>query len=320
MHPISYAIWYEYVAGTNQALRGQIDLLCKDGGKLDEMTTQQLYRKYVAELSLESAQQISADIRHVLDAVNQSTEHAQNETRRYGERISDWSEAVGSPSTALIEDMQQETASIQSAMEALQSQLKNSQAEIARLEQEVTAARTEALLDGLTQLNNRRSFDAAIEKLLAENSREQHSLMMIDIDHFKNINDNFGHTFGDRVIKSVAEILKANIKGSDMAARYGGEEFAVLLPCTHAQGAHVLAEKIRTRVAASRIRRNGEVDALATVTVSVGVGTQLPGETAEAFVARVDAALYASKRSGRNRVTLCESVASKIITMEQRCA
>ncbi len=129
-------------------------------------------------------------------------------------------------------------------------------------------------------------------------------LLIADIDNFKMVNDAYGHLFGDKVLCSVAKILKANIKGRDMAARYGGEEFVVLLPETTLDGARLLAEKIRATIGRSRIRRAENRQETAQITVSFGVASYCSGETAREFIDRADSALYASKKQGRNRVTV----------------
>ena len=127
---------------------------------------------------------------------------------------------------------------------------------------------------------------------------------MADIDHFKQVNDTYGHVFGDKVIQAVATILKHNVKGKDTAARYGGEEFVVLLPDTPIEGAHQLAENIRSLVASARVRKSMEDWAPAGFSVSLGVANYRVGESVADFIARADAALYASKSAGRNRVTV----------------
>jgi diguanylate cyclase len=127
---------------------------------------------------------------------------------------------------------------------------------------------------------------------------------MIDIDHFKVLNDSFGHVFGDRVIRSVGELLKATVKGQDVVARYGGEEFALLLPETPLPGAQVVAERLRDAVARSRIRRLNSEETIGSITISAGVASYRPGESVATFIDRADAALYNSKTQGRNRVSI----------------
>ncbi|MBI5108197.1 MAG: GGDEF domain-containing protein, partial [Rhodocyclales bacterium] len=131
--------------------------------------------------------------------------------------------------------------------------------------------------------------------------------LMADIDHFKQVNDTYGHVFGDKVLRAVAQILQDNVKGKDTAARYGGEEFIVLLPDTPLEGARQLAERIRGIVERCRIKRSGDQGAVANIMVSLGAASLRGGERATDFIARADAALYTSKTSGRNRVTVAQN-------------
>lgn len=110
--------------------------------------------------------------------------------------------------------------------------------------------------------------------------------------------------FGDRVIRTIGELLKATVKGQDVVARYGGEEFALLLPETPLAGAKVVAERLREAVAQSRIRRLNSEETVGCITISAGLANYYSGEAVATFIDRADAALYASKAQGRNRVTV----------------
>jgi diguanylate cyclase len=196
---------------------------------------------------------------------------------------------------------------------ALPDGLSESHREIEKLQAEILRAREDALTDGLTGLLNRRGFELKFQDGLiahSHNTGPAPSLLIADVDYFKKINDSYGHAFGDRVICAVAKILRDNVKGRDIAARYGGEEFIVLLPDTPLQGAHFLAEKIRTTVATSRFLRMDDTETDASVTISIGVARHRCGESPISFLERADVALYASKANGRNRVTVAETMAS----------
>jgi diguanylate cyclase (GGDEF)-like protein len=133
------------------------------------------------------------------------------------------------------------------------------------------------------------------------------SLLMIDIDHFKNINDTFGHLFGDKVIKTVAEVLRRLTKGKDVAARFGGEEFIIHLPETDMNGAKVVAEAIRKTIENASIINPLNNKIVSKVTVSVGITELLMDDELEVAIARSDKALYEAKNSGRNRVCVAET-------------
>ena len=155
---------------------------------------------------------------------------------------------------------------------------------------------------------NRKAFDERMHRLLsaAEPSGIGPSLVMIDIDHFKQINHNFGHLFGDAVIRTIGHLIKSMIKGADIAGRYGGDEFALLLPDTPLAGGRVVADKLRFAFSQSRIRRLNSEEQVGNITISAGVACYRAGENQSALIARADTALYASKTQGRNRVTAGE--------------
>jgi two-component system cell cycle response regulator len=160
-----------------------------------------------------------------------------------------------------------------------------------------------ATTDALTDCMNRRGL---LDHLEAELERVQRygealSLMMIDLDHFKKVNDSHGHLAGDEVLRQIGALLRGEVRAVDTVARYGGEEFVILLPETTQPGAVALAERIRERVA----QRDFSEDAsMLSVTISVGVTTVSAGEVddPEGVLGRVDAALYRAKRAGRNLV------------------
>lgn len=169
-----------------------------------------------------------------------------------------------------------------------------------QLEQSVNLA----IKDGLTGIFNRRYFDSHIiqmVKIANETGRPLHMLMM-DIDHFKKVNDNYGHQAGDEVLKTFAEVLKNNLRVTDLIARYGGEEFALLISDTSQKDAEIAAERVRAKVSeldfyipGNKIIRN---------TVSIGMTCYKTGEEVTNFIDRADKALYESKSSGRNRLSI----------------
>jgi len=165
-----------------------------------------------------------------------------------------------------------------------------------------------ATVDGLTQLANRRLFDETLQKewLRMRRERQPLSLILCDVDFFKLYNDYYGHQEGDECLKAVAECMKSCIdRPSDLVARYGGEEFVVILPSTPSNGAHHLAETIRTAIVSMK-REHVRSEVNDFVTLSFGVATMVPranGGNTEDLVKTADEALYVSKEAGRDLVT-----------------
>lgn len=174
--------------------------------------------------------------------------------------------------------------------------------EVQKAELEAANNRLESLArtDGLTGLMNHRSFQERLTAEIERSKRHKHklSLMLLDIDHFKSINDTFGHPMGDKVLCQIARTLETQIRSSDVPARYGGEEFAVILPEADLHGAKCIAERIRDAVASL-------TDVPRPVTVSIGVVEfEIGRDTKDKLIARADIALYEAKHGGRNRVCM----------------
>ncbi len=166
------------------------------------------------------------------------------------------------------------------------------------------ANRRLALHDGLTNLLNRRAFDESLERAVSQTSRagQPLSLLMIDLDHFKQLNDTYGHAAGDVALQAAAAEILLQVRGGDMAARYGGEEFAIILPDTDGPAAFRMAERVRKALSERPIKVGDEQ---IRITGSCGVSaTDLGYSTPETLIHSADEALYASKETGRNRTSL----------------
>jgi len=171
------------------------------------------------------------------------------------------------------------------------------------------AVREQAVTDALTGLYNRRYFEESLEKEVQRAKRQQQpfSIIGIDLDFLKKINDTYGHAYGDLAIKTIADVLKANARSVDVPARIGGEEFNVLLPGINSEGAMVAAERIRKSI------EDVEIDTIGHITGSLGVATYFEHtDNVEELLELTDQAMYSSKRNGRNRVTLAKPVSETL--------
>ena len=159
-----------------------------------------------------------------------------------------------------------------------------------------------ANFDSLTGLENRRAILRRLEDQIKHASRykEELSVIMLDIDHFKKVNDHYGHLTGDDVLEKVGTVVRQSIRDTDTAGRYGGEEFIIILPKTDLSTALYVAERIREAIEAAEMKApEGDVF---TITVSQGLSSYEPGEDEQCLISRADGALYRAKESGRNRV------------------
>lgn len=185
----------------------------------------------------------------------------------------------------------------------LQDQANASALEITQLKNELEQAKTIAKTDELTNIPNRRGFNEIIAQMAASANTDSTSfaLIMIDIDHFKAINDEFGHLIGDSVLRYLAKQLDAEIKGKDALARIGGEEFVILLPQTSYSDAFHVANNLRKKVEQNRLKVKTQDKSLS-LTISAGISTYQLGEDIEDLMDRADQALYQAKNTGRNKV------------------
>jgi diguanylate cyclase (GGDEF)-like protein len=188
------------------------------------------------------------------------------------------------------------TASTVALLQQLASHAALSYSNAVLLEQSRRAAGS----DALTGLANRRKFDETLarEVARAQRSGEALSLILLDVDHFKGINDGYGHQLGDDVLRHIGRTLAQGARLADLPARYGGEEFAVILPGATSQAAEMIAERLR-----SGISHGGPVRTTASAGVATAVGA---GCDADALIAAADEALYAAKNAGRDRVVVAE--------------
>ncbi|KPJ78325.1 MAG: diguanylate cyclase [Deltaproteobacteria bacterium SG8_13] len=160
-----------------------------------------------------------------------------------------------------------------------------------------------AITDGLTKLHNSRSFYSQLEVEVDRFNRYKHplSLLLLDIDHFKEYNDNYGHLEGDKVLVRISQLIKACLRKLDTAYRYGGEEFTVILPETSGEEAVLVAERIRKTVQAEKFTPQSDEEL--GITISIGTAQYAAEEQLSTFIQRADKAMYISKQKGRNRVT-----------------
>lgn len=204
----------------------------------------------------------------------------------------------------VIVDLISENKKVQSEATSLKQSLEKSRAQIEELRSNLAEAQVLGLVDPLTSLNNRRWLDRNLNNEIADAQAQQRELclVMTDIDHFKRINDSFGHQVGDDVLQRFASLLSKNIKGRDSAVRYGGEEFAIVLPQTKLEGARQLAEQVRSELEAKKWVMAKSGQQIGKITASFGVSEVRNGENPADLIGRADANLYEAKRTGRNKI------------------
>jgi diguanylate cyclase len=308
--PRNYEIWYAYATGYKPSLNQKINETLKQSGSLSESDLQHLYETYLSPVRLsEKIESVGTQVMGEIEQVMAMIDVATGSTTSYTESLVDMSEKLGNSKDRdairlIVESLVHATKEMELSNQQLEERLNASKLEITELQENLEAVRTESQTDPLTQLANRKFFDTTLEAAIAD-AREKNeplSLMMTDIDHFKNFNDSYGHLTGDQVLRLVAAAVKNNVKGQDTAARYGGEEFAIVLPNTVLRSAITVADHIRRAVMTKELMKRSTGEHLGRVTISIGVATLHKTDSPQALIARTDFSLYAAKRNGRNRV------------------
>ena len=306
--PQNFAIWYEYHAGQNAGLNRMIDVIISNDRPFDEQVMQDLYADFFTSSKEELAlHHVSVRVGNTLDEVMGLIATATSDAARYGATLQDASSAIVSPINplaALIERLLADARDMARRSERLGNRLQQSVQTIKTLETTLADARRDATIDGLTEVSNRRAFDTILRETAGDamNSGDDLSLLMIDIDHFKRLNDTWGHQTGDDVLRLVAATLRQCIRGQDTAARYGGEEFALILPATPLDGAIEVGNHIRLACAKLQFVPLGTDQPVDMPTLSIGAACYDPGEALANWIRRADSALYRAKHGGRNCV------------------
>jgi diguanylate cyclase len=308
--PLNYTVWYEYTTGINPPLSAAVSKVLDGGNSLDDKTIEKLYTTYISEFNTEAQQESLQELLGKIAGFTAETDrHAHqfgNSLQAYGKTLK---ENLDAPKLdALINNMAGDTNKMRGSMQSLQTELESSKQQVDKLQKELQSARGEALSDPLTGILNRRGFEGAAKLTFDDESALAKGvcLLMVDIDHFKKVNDTYGHLFGDKIIRAIADTLKSKIRGQDAVARLGGEEFAVLLTETNLAGARIVAENVRQSIERGKIRRLDTQEQISGITISIGVTTYSSGKSIVDLIDQADKALYVSKGSGRNKTTIFE--------------
>jgi diguanylate cyclase len=308
--PRHFEIWYTYATGYSPSLNQMVNDLLTRNGTLSDVDINHIFETYISADRLtdridDVGSQVMGEIEQVMAMIGTAAGNASSYTESLVDVTQQLGVAADEPAVrVIVEGLVQATKVMEKNNQALEARLSASKQEITELQQNLEAVRSESLTDPLTTLANRKYFDDALIKAMADarSKGEPLSLMMTDIDHFKKFNDNYGHLTGDQVLRLVAASAKQNVKGQDIAARYGGEEFAIVLPNTILRSAITLADQIRRSVMTKELMKRSTGEHLGRVTISVGVATLQKSDTAQSLLERADTCLYAAKRNGRNRV------------------
>ena len=308
-YPQFYELLYTYATGVNPTLNNRINSIFRAGDSPSLSLAEALYNEFLKSDVNDRISNVSERMHARIEAVHDAIDTAMTTANAYSGSLQAASGDLDREITVdamkqLAERLLSETRRMQDTNQALELQLEASRDDIASLQRDLDDVRRESMLDPLTKIANRKSFDEGLATAIAQATKGASPLclLLLDIDHFKNFNDTYGHQTGDQVLRLVAMTLKSNIKGKDLAARYGGEEFVAILPSTDIEGAMIAAENIRKAIQAKELLKRSTNEKLGRITASLGVAMYKPGDSPASLIERADRCLYAAKHAGRNRV------------------
>ena len=305
--PANYLVWFSFHGGAAGGLRAALDAeiaaSAASSQRIPQIRMDDLYAQFfAAEREAHSLQEVASRLEAAVNEAIMLVNGARADALRYGGSLDQAAGRLASEPdslSSLLRRLVEETREVSRRSEAASRNLAETSRKTQALQSELLEARHLASTDPLTGLPNRRLLDETLQDALAEAAPL--ALVMLDLDHFKAVNDTHGHPAGDQVLRHLADMLTDSVSNRDLAARFGGEEFCLVLRQGSLREAMQLAERLRARLANSSVlvRQTG---ARISVTASLGIAMALPGESVAHLIERADAALYEAKRGGRNRV------------------
>ncbi len=311
-NPLTFTVWFEYAAGINHQLNQAIDALLQTQPRLGDMDLWNLYQSHVAEVDPQAMHRIGGELQQVMKTLGAAASETGGQAGQFGAQLEELVTELQGVNDQLVSPAMTQaiegSARMRSSAQALELEVRNNQLEIQRLQNELSRVRDESMVDALTQVLNRKGFETRLSDMMLQpaGAGRSHWLVMFDLDHFKKVNDTHGHVMGDRVLQALGEVLKSCLSVCPQAsvARYGGEEFALMLPDSSKDECSKIAELVRTRTKALKIRDRRTQEVVLTVTISGGMSAMRSDDDSHSLVARADGALYQSKQNGRDRITV----------------
>jgi diguanylate cyclase len=315
--PNNFAVWFQYCRGTWPQLNKTIDILLTSKRPFDMAANHSLHAAYVKQNEQYGSAEASDRLHKLLDDARGFLSTAVDEHRAQVQALGGVALKAQSSKEPLtiIASLVDELSNAITRTSKLEDRLANSTRELDEIRYSLYQAEQRAQTDALTGLANRHALDKFMRRaqLAAMETGDPLSILIIDIDHFKDFNDQFGHQTGDQVLRLIAQVLRESIHDGDLAARIGGEELMAVLPGADVELAKKIAELIRRSVAERPIVRRKTGELLSQVTVSIGIAQFEPGEAMSGLFERCDQALYFAKRCGRNRTVTESEVATDIV-------
>ncbi len=311
--PQNYSIWYRYVGGEDQELNSVIDVMLKREDEFTEEVLNMLHTQFSNEVDSDELEELRSELEALVTTMHSSVREIAGESSGLSSSLLVSAQTISHTDSIgdireVISHVVSDTRKFSKKSAELGARFEAAKQEMESMRETLSSLQDEVRRDELTGIPNRKAFDEMLEKQISLGKRQQRpfTLLVIDIDHFKKVNDTYGHLIGDEVLRFMARRVESRLRTEDMAARFGGEEFTAILPETVAEDAIVLANELREYFAKTKLNRATEPKTIGKVTISVGVAQYKNGESAEEIISRADQALYKAKEGGRNQVVLGE--------------
>lgn len=309
--PVCHLVAYEYASRRSDELNQRIEAALTVRERLDGYVLRQLFDDLCHDpVESDRIDNHLTDLHDLLFKVLQGVTSACSQTEHFNETLVQQAQALGANPS--VDDLRTiATTLLDATSRAIQNndlmreQLQSVEAQTHSLQSEVSKLRNEVSTDPLTGLYNRKALNQRMSELIdaAEGESDpRFSVLMLDIDHFKQFNDCYGHIIGDEVIRRVGTTMKTLLRTNDFPARYGGEEFTVVLPSTPIDDALEIARTIHQAIGKLALVRRSTKERLPGITVSIGAAAFRGGDDRDSLLERADQALYVAKKSGRNRI------------------
>lgn len=309
-NPKNYAVFYAYILGTHEPLARRVDRLINKSCTISDYDLAEIFEQHLrsedgADEQDRLQQGVESEVETALSHIKEGAARSERFTTLLDEVEQDLPNAVAADNLeGAVLHLARENRIMARHSRELAAKLNASHQKIGELNRQLNAAQRQSCEDPMTGLANRRAFDAelALEVERAMQCQTSLCLALCDLDHFKQVNDRFGHVVGDSVIKHFSELLR-QMSGSDFfVARYGGEEFAILMPNQTVGAAANFCERIRTRLESTRLVVRNSRQQLGAITASFGIGAFVNGLDTDELIRNADNELYRAKRGGRNQV------------------
>lgn len=313
--PVNYSLIYFYLSGDNLDLNNKLDKLFINIDDWTDKVALDIFNTYICRCTQDDTDKSKtrkellstvANILGMLIDLSGKTALSNSSLEKHMASLASTKDT--NSILHIASEIISETRKFVNETKHFETTLADTTQEIEILKTKLDDARRLATKDALTGLNNRRGFDEALNASIniSKTGVEPFCLMLVDIDLFKKINDNYGHLVGDKVLSGLSKVLMKNMRGSDYLSRYGGEEFAIIMSDTLITGAFTVAEKLRKSIERLRLKHVKTGQQIGQVTISIGVACYRNNDTETDIIGRCDKALYRAKSLGRNRTVIAD--------------